>query len=299
MPIRVLVLLSLTLVAFHQFGAVEVSGPHARCTWAQEVPERLALRLREGMVLDGGNGDYSDWDSWVEAHALVHGWRNHFDGPDVIAVDRSVPCPESVLQAIASIDDLSSGPREESLHLEFALVLERNGRVDEALALLKKNAAMIHTSRPQDTFVYAARAAQESAKLCARHGRWSEAREFAQAWVPHSRCGNCIPGEERRIAESRARCSLELKLWDEARELVCAQVPHGRGVDESLLETWIAASIGSGAALNASAALEQLERCKPYAAKSYPFVHRHIEWLRLPPAERAAHLGELCADSDE
>ncbi|HUR26634.1 MAG TPA: tetratricopeptide repeat protein, partial [Planctomycetota bacterium] len=242
MHAHLLLALLLAMPLFQEPAEISASTPSARCTWASEDPQALLVRLRSGMELSGGDGAYSAWSRWVESHAANHAWSGRFDGPDPFAV-RKIDCPAAILDAIASVQDLTDEYRAPSLYVELALVLERNGRVDSALGMLKN---AVEVAKQTNAWTQVARLAEQAAKLYARHGLWAKAEEQSTGWIPYAQCGNCLPSEKRRIAEFRAHCLVELGRWDDAREVVRKQAMRTDGLTGSLAECYIRASVARG-----------------------------------------------------
>src|SRR5688572_26571313 len=89
---------------------------------------------REGSYLN--TSDYEQADVVLSLHAQAHGWRNQ--KPDLVSPNQSARCPEAMLDQMAEARDLARLRMGVFLYRSFAHVLERNGRVGDALALLDR-----------------------------------------------------------------------------------------------------------------------------------------------------------------
>jgi hypothetical protein len=200
-----------------------------------------------------------DWDAEKRAvHALSeherrHGWGGRIGGTDMIPASANVPCPARALEFFLQLTSACAEGEATWVQLEFADVLARNGRTDDALTVLNFGAHV----RPSVTahwyhgfFFNDDRwiAAHVAANIAAQAGRWEDALRFSQEWRPTGGCGNCMESEQRRIELFRAQCLVHLQRWGELRAACIDNLNDSWSSNSLLVGPWIDSYLLSGEA---------------------------------------------------
>src|SRR5262245_60807217 len=179
------------------------------------------LFATEGFELDPWS--ISPDDDLLRRHAAAHGWQWVLDDPDLVPSSAAAHCPERTLDRIVAAQSWLSRPENDAfIARSMAQILERNGRVDAALALLsavqqrardeapEQDPAFVSISKLDLAFV-----SEWAARLCAHAGRWERALEFAKDWRSTSWCGLCASGETRRHDALVMRAQMALHRYEE------------------------------------------------------------------------------------
>src|SRR5690349_2949123 len=188
-------------------------GFAAECTLTPEILDQALIDLQSFDTDDAA-------EAILEEHEVEHGWSFWLDGLDYIDAAHAVPCPAAVLDRMAAFRTQGEQIWIGAPFPEFAKALERSGRLEQALALLDaelvKRVASWKASDEQHAAWTFGVLPETAAKLCARHGLFERALEYAEHWEPDSDCGNCSAHEQYRIDFFRQRMLAGLGRCDEA-----------------------------------------------------------------------------------
>jgi hypothetical protein len=229
------------------------------------------------------------------AHADAHGWEWEWDGPDFVDPARSARCPTDVLDAIAKAARKPDGELCGSIVLRLiAHTLERNGRVDDGLALLSEaqnDARAGGDERKAGASV--SLLSEHAAKLAAHAGRWESALEFAKEWASTSWCGTCSSSQTCQQRALVARSLYMLGRFEDAIVVVRETVASDLTRDVRLFEIWIDCEM---ALKRASSADEAIRSIRAAVADADWFCDRALESWKVAHSPREAqieHLGLL------
>lgn len=221
---------------------------------------------------------HSALEAHLEAHAREHGWPSlamNAGGPDWLDAREIQRCPPSGVERLATAWDLVNGKRAIAVRIAIAIVLDRNGRLDEALAHLDRSLAaraVASEGHEQSEFVDAAASAfnECAARLCERAGRHALALHYAAQWEVDYDCGNFRDYLEGVRREFRARNLRSAGRCDEAAEIARSALEHGDvelDPDARLLCVWLECELGAGRAKTVDEAVAHLCALAPEASQ--------------------------------
>ena len=193
----------------------------------------------------------------LNRHASAHGWSWHVEGPDYVADAHVAPCPERVLSQMAEARDLRQELYGVFLYRDLAQAMERNGKLEAALALLNR-AAHDHVPDALPSFEDMEKSflSEWAAKLAAHAGDWNKALELAEGWHANSGCGNCASSEWSRIREFEGRWLVESGRYGDAVALARrSAVVSPRSRITTLIELWLDCELREGRAKTVDDAL--------------------------------------------
>ena len=212
---------------------VAPAGPHftARCIFEQ------------GRGLDWldrvGDPVAEDW-VWQELlrHARGHGWV-WIDLPELVfGASASAGCPPDWLAEMEAIlGGAGWDPAWHHMASQIAKVLERNGRYESALQLLKQARERIPFDRHRR--YRASNLSESAARVAARAGEPERALELMQGWDYVG--GGCIPSAvpHDEMFAFRAACLCAAGYCQAVEDLVCAvRNQNQEGIGPHLLEAW-------------------------------------------------------------
>ncbi len=258
---------------------------------AQEPPyaqfRARCILATEGMELDPWS--VSSDDDMLRRHAAAHGWQWDLDDPDLVASTPAVPCPERTLDRIVAAQAwLSRSEGDIFFARNMAQILERNGRVDSALALLSnvQKRARDDSSEQALSFV-----SEWAARLCAHAGRWEQALEYAKDWTATSWCGNCASAETARRDALVGRARMALHRYEEVLASARETAQSGWTLNLDLLEAWIDCELGLQRATDAEGAIQRILVQVPEDAKDQ--CNRALESWKRAHASREQQIGHL------
>lgn len=226
------------------------------------------------------------------AHAEAHGWQWEWDGPDFVLPAHSARCSNEVLDSIASSTRKLDGGLRGSVVIRLAShALERNGRVDDALALLgeaREAARAAGEGRRSKDDV--SRLSEHAARLAAHAERWQSAIEFAQEWTSTSWCGNCSSSQTCRQRVLVARSLYELGRFEDAIAVVRDSVASEWTRDVRLIEIWIDCEL---ALERASRAEDAIGPIRAAVTDGDWFCDRALESWKVARAPRETQIEQL------
>jgi hypothetical protein len=244
---------------------------------------------REGALLDlSGSANVRES---LRRHANGHGWRWELDSADLVDPARAAPCPARILHQMEVPPYQDSDGFDIFLLKHFAQALDRNHRVDEALALLEQalDEPYLQGSEALQE-MHASFLSQWAARVAAHAGRWKEALVYAEGWHTTSTCGLGASSEASAIRLFRARCLLSVERNQEAIELIRSQAQTS-WIGPEALELWITGELAEGHARTAERAAELVRT--QLAAKSEELLDRTLESWSLVRASRQQQVGAL------
>lgn len=257
--IRHMLLVAALCLTLAPNGSCEL--PHGRCIWDVEMPSELTDWLG---ACEGGSGLSKRAEAAIERHAYMHGWASEVADLDLVPRDRNAPCKESVLEALADaprwLAEIDSIRNTKAV----ALCLERNGRVDAALAVLDRTLNGLDDSMSSDAWLQPfadsemSDVAGTAAEIAAAHGRWDAALTYATRWTPTAWCGHGIEDQRAGIDAFRARCMLRLGRTSEVREQCVAQARRAIANFGDIANTWLDSFASEGDDVEPEVALQML-----------------------------------------
>jgi len=258
------------------------------------IAERLQTHCifgEDGVVLDLEDG--KQLRAVLFRHAQAHGWNEEVDWPDLVSPERAAACPVDVLDAMASAD----GPDRKAGYAIYeyrwlAQALERNGRIDDALALLDRALQEVRT-KGSDRGLDVSALSQLVARLARHAGRWDAALEHAEDWgaITFMHCANCAASEDRRQRTCRARCLLAAHRYGELIDLARSDAASGWTRSTGVIEAWIDCELAEGRASSADRAMDGILLQVPDDAVDD--CERALERWKLTHATREVQLRDL------
>lgn len=220
---------------------------------------------REGAQLDASDAKAAE--RLLKRHAHAHGWSWEVDGPDFVSSTPVARCPEKVLSQMAEARDLRQESNGVFLYRALALALERNGKLEAALELLKRAAEENVLNRsPRTHDMHASFLSEWASKLAAHSGDWNKALELAEGWHTTSWCGNCASGETSSINEFKGRCLVEIGRCEEAIARARRSVESSWSRSTTLIELWLDCELRAGRAKSVHDALSNVLSMVPEEA---------------------------------
>jgi hypothetical protein len=285
---------------------VQDHAPRGRCTWNESHAWEVFRALQNPD--DRTSAHSADCD--LRDHARLHGWGSGNDGwtglgePDFLPAERAGRCPAHVLDQLLPLARQAASPDTARAARSIAAVFNRNGRVDEALAILSAviDAPTHVTDGRRRLFeIYANLARRAASDFAFRDRRWDVARRHASAYERSDICGYVAIRHESWRDERIARCALALGDWPGlqsfCRERFARSPAYG---DSALVETWIVAALAQDPCATADGVAADLAR--RLHSEWHPEIDRALrqrEFDALDSTELLARLPEVAAfDAD-
>jgi hypothetical protein len=295
---RMLAALALASVPLAQQRAQE-PPLHAKCIWV-DGDYQAAL---DGLMACGDEDSDAEERALkaLREHAKRHGWCGRIGGNDLIPPDAGVPCPQRTLDLFVQIVTACAETKPTWVQQQFADVLARNGRVDDALTVLNfgAHARPIPPPRWHRGFFWdddRTFAAFDAANIAAQAGRWAEALQYSQEWHPSGGCGNCMAADQARMNLFRAECLVHLQRWSDVRTACIDGLQNDWTSNPDLAEPWIDSYVLSGELSEPEVALEELLGfTDPRRTEELEKAMQRWKLVHQPKAAQMKHIAEIAA----
>jgi hypothetical protein len=293
---RMLAALALASVPLAQQRAQE-PPLHAKCIWV-DGDYQAAL---DGLMACGDDNSDAEERALkaLREHAERHGWCGRIGGNDLIPPDAGVPCPQRTLDLFVQIVTACAETKPTWVQQQFADVLARNGRVDDALTVLNfgARARPVLPSRWHRGFFWnddRTFAAFDAANIAAQAGRWADALQYSQEWHPSGGCGNCMAADQARMNLFRAECLVHLQRWSDVRTACIDGLRDDWTSNPDLAEPWIDSYVLSGELSEPEVALEELLGfTDPRRTEELEKAMQRWKLVHQPKAEQMKHIAEI------
>jgi hypothetical protein len=254
---------------------------------------------REGAQLD--LSDAKAAERLLNRHAHAHGWPWEPEGPDFVSGTAVARCPDLVLGQMAEVRDLRQEDDGVFLYRAIAVALERNGKLEAALELLKRGAEdNVLDESPRSHDMHGSFLSEWASKLAAHSGDWNKALELAEGWHANSTCGNCASSEWSRIRDFKGRCFVESGRYGEAVALARRSAGWSRARSTILIELWLDCELREGRAKTVDDALSNVLSLVPEEAADDCRKARDAWALaRAPRATQIERVQELASAHPE
>lgn len=266
----------------------------ARCVWATEgLGDALGglMHLHDRRLVRAA-------DDALNRHALAHGWFGWIGMPDMVPHAAQVACPGDALAQISVLGQQMDRGESDGIFLlaRVAKVLERNGRYDDARAVLLAQLASPRSPRVWDGAP--AMMHEHLGLLELERGNWAAALDYFESMPPSGlRCGNAAMGELAENQWRKALCLRALARWDELAILTAECLGDDWRFDACLLEPLIDAELALGRANSADEVVARIKsRAHARRHESLDIARRHWEILRMNESDRSRRLPELARE---
>jgi hypothetical protein len=254
--------------------------PRARCIF-----ERDGADVVIDWLLDPNAVSWVDAEDVLEAHKARHGWGYSIRSVDLVPKRSAVECPPVIVDLLADLaqQDVSADGGHWTL-IELALVLQRNGRIDEARRALAIQLDAIRSDPSRERNGNAISALEERlAELEHCAGRFGQALEHQRRVGPVS--GMCGFGAELDANKKSRDLVFALRSaehWTEVEEAVAPLLFSTSRFEPEFVRVWIDAELALGHARTSAEVL----------ASAAPRVSRQ-QFELLEAAERSWRLAQL------